>query len=148
MAKNEFGATVVGLNEIYDVDADIFAPCDLGAILNDETLPRLKVQVVAGAANNQLAEVRHGDKLREMKILYAPDYVINAGGVISVYYEYLARTTGKAYDRALVLEHVAQIAGTVDMIAKRTEQENISMAAAADRIAETRFKEKQACKAA
>jgi len=148
MAKNEFGATVVGLNEIYDVEADIFAPCALGAILNDETLPRLKAQVVAGAANNQLAEVRHGDKLREMKILYAPDYVINAGGVISVYYEYLARTTGKAYDRTLVLDHVAQIADTVDMIAKRTEQENISMAAAADRIAEARFKPKAACKAA
>lgn len=148
MAKNEFGATVVGLNEIYDVAADIFAPCALGAIINDETISRLNVQVIAGAANNQLAEARHGDMLREKKMLYAPDYVINAGGVISVYYEYLARTTGEAYDRALVLQHVAKIADTVEMISKRTEQENISMATAADRIAEQRFKAKPACKAA
>ncbi len=148
LVKSEMGATVVGLNEIYDVDADIFAPCALGAIINDDTLSRLKVQVVAGAANNQLAEARHGDMLRDRKIMYAPDYVINAGGVISVYYEYLARKTGKAYDRALVLQHVDKIAETVGMIAMRAEQDGVSMSLAADRVAEQRFKDKQACKAA
>jgi leucine dehydrogenase len=148
MVKNEFGATVVGLNEIYDVDADIFAPCALGAILNDDTLPRLKAQVVAGAANNQLAEAHHGDVLRGMNILYAPDYVINAGGIITVYYEYLARKTGKAYDRQQVLDHVAKIAGTVDLVTKRAQQEGVSTAKAADCIAEQRFKGQKACKAA
>jgi leucine dehydrogenase len=148
LVKSELGATVVGLNEIYDVEADIFAPCALGAIINDDTLSRLKVQVVAGAANNQLAEARHGDMLRDRKIMYAPDYVINAGGVISVYYEYLARKTGKAYDRALVLQHVDKIAETVGMIAMRAEQDGVSMSLAADRVAEQRFKDKPACKAA
>lgn len=148
MAKKDFGATVVGLNEIYDVDVDIFAPCALGAILNDDTLPRLKAQVVAGAANNQLAETRHGDVLRGMNVLYAPDYVINAGGIITVYYEYLARKTGKAYDRQQVLDHVAKIADTVDLVTKRAQQANTSTAKAADCIAEQRFKGQKACKAA
>ncbi len=148
LAKKEFGATVVGLNEIYDVDAEIFAPCALGAILNDDTLPRLKAQVVAGASNNQLAEARHGDVLRSMNVLYAPDYVINAGGIIAVYYEYLSRKTGKAFDRQQVLDHVAQIAGTVDLVTKRAQQENISTAKAADAIAEQRFKCEKTCKAA
>lgn len=148
MAKKEFGAAVVGLNEIYDVDADIFAPCALGAIINDETLPRLKAKVVAGASNNQLAEARHGDVLRGMNVLYAPDYVINAGGIITVYYEFLARKTGTVYDRQQVLDHVAKIADTVELVTKRAQQENISTAKAADCIAEQRFKGQKACKAA
>ena len=139
---------MVGLNDLYDVDADIFAPCALGAILNDDTLPRLKAQVVAGAANNQLAEARHGDVLRGMNVLYAPDYVINAGGIISVYYEYEARKTGASYNREKVLAHVAKIADTVDLVTKRAQQENISTAKAADCIAEQRFKGEKACKAA
>jgi leucine dehydrogenase len=66
------------------VRADIFAPCALGAIINDNTIPQLKVEIVAGAANNQLLEPRHGDALEERNIVYAPDYVANAGGVINV----------------------------------------------------------------
>ena len=72
---------------IYDVKADIYAPCALGAIINDDTLKRLKVAIIAGGANNQLAEERHGDALERQGILYAPDYVINGGGVINVYGE-------------------------------------------------------------
>lgn len=84
-AVNELGATVVGLDEIYDVDCDIYAPCALGATLNDETIPRLKCKVVAGAANNQLLdEDKHAAALKERGIVYAPDYVINAGGIINV----------------------------------------------------------------
>jgi len=83
-AETDFGATVVKPDEIYAVDCDIFAPCALGAIINDKTIPMLKAQIVAGAANNQLAEDRHGDVLEERGILYAPDFVINAGGVINV----------------------------------------------------------------
>ena len=72
---------------IYDQPADIYAPCALGATINDDTIPRLKVEIVAGGANNQLAEDRHGDELEQRGMLYAPDYVINGGGVINVYGE-------------------------------------------------------------
>lgn len=147
-ASREFGAIPVALNSIYDVDADVFAPCALGAIINDETLPRLKAQVVAGAANNQLAEARHGDELRRKGILYAPDYLINAGGLISVYYEHLARQTGKPHDRQAVLDQVAKIDATAETIFKRSDAEDISTSLAADRVAEARIVEKKACKAA
>lgn len=147
MAIKEFGATAVALNDIYDVDSDVFAPCALGAILNDDSIKRIKGKVVAGAANNQLAEARHGDMLRDLKILYAPDYVINAGGLINVYYEYATRS-GINADRATIMAHVDKIAETSEMIFKRADQEGISTAVAADRLAEQRFKNKEACKAA
>lgn len=148
LAGREFGATAIALNSIYDMDVDVFAPCALGGGINDETLPRLKAKVVAGAANNQLAEARHGDALRQMNILYAPDYVINAGGLISVYYEHLARKEGKAYDREQVLKHVEKIDATSDSIFKRADQDGVSTATAADRIAEQRFKQTATSKAA
>ncbi len=148
LAVKEFGATAVGLNDIYSQDVDVFAPCALGAILNDATVKLLKAKVVAGAANNQLAEMRHGDMLRDKKILYAPDYVINAGGLINVYYEHMARTAGKAYDRAAVIAHVGKIDETSESIFRRAEADGISTAAAADCIAEQRFQSPAACKAA
>lgn len=83
----EFGARIVAPEAIYDANMDIYAPCALGATLNDQTLPRLKATIVAGCANNQLARPHHDHQLREMGILYAPDYVINAGGIINVSYE-------------------------------------------------------------
>ena len=86
-AATEFNATIVGLDEIYEQDVDIYAPCALGATINDETLPRLKVSIVAGCANNQLAKPHHGEALVKRGILYAPDYVINAGGIINVSFE-------------------------------------------------------------
>ena len=84
---NEFGATAVDTNEIYHQDVDIYAPCALGATINNETINKLKCSIVAGAANNQLAEDRHGVELMNRGILYAPDYVINAGGIINVSFE-------------------------------------------------------------
>ncbi len=80
---DELGATVIAPEAIYDVEADIFAPCALGSILDDSTIARLRVDVIAGAANNQLAEDRHAEALSARDIVYAPDFVINAGGVIS-----------------------------------------------------------------
>lgn len=80
---DEIGATVVAPEAIYDVEADIFSPCALGSILDDTTIARLRVDVIAGAANNQLAEDRHAEALSARDIVYAPDFVINAGGVIS-----------------------------------------------------------------
>ncbi|SET29460.1 Leu/Phe/Val dehydrogenase [Thalassotalea agarivorans] len=83
----EFDAQVVGLNEIYDQDVDIYAPCALGATINDSTIDRIKASIVAGCANNQLAEPKHDLALKSRGILYAPDYVINAGGIINVSFE-------------------------------------------------------------
>ena len=77
-----FGVQKVALDDIYDVGCDIFSPCALGAIINDDTIPRLKCSIVCGAANNQLKEERHGDILKEKEILYGPDYIVNAGGAV------------------------------------------------------------------
>jgi leucine dehydrogenase len=130
----EQGVEVVDPEAIYDVDCDIFAPCALGAILNDNTLPRLKCQIVAGGANNQLAEERHGDELKKLGVLYAPDYVINAGGLINVYVE----MEGYVRERAL---RMAEIIYTnllkIFDIAKR---EDIPTYIAADRMAEERIR--------
>jgi leucine dehydrogenase len=139
LAVRELGAKAVSMNDIYSQDADVFSPCALGAVLNDATIKSLKARVVAGAANNQLSEARHGDMLRRLKILYAPDYAINAGGLINVHYEHMSRMAGKAYDRAEVIAHVQKIDGTAESIFRRAEQEGIATSAAADCIAEQRF---------
>src|SRR3546814_548553 len=106
-AVETFGARAVGPDEIHAADADVFAPCALGAVVDDRTIPRLKVRIVAGSANNQLAEGRHGAVLRQRGILYAPDYVINSGGLMHV-----AAERG-GYDRAKV--H-ARIEGIYDIL--------------------------------
>ncbi|XQW86737.1 Leu/Phe/Val dehydrogenase [Thalassotalea piscium] len=80
----EFNATAVELDDIYSQDVDVFSPCALGASINDNTIPQLKASIIAGCANNQLAESRHDQVLKDKGILYAPDYVINAGGIINV----------------------------------------------------------------
>ncbi len=130
---DEMGATVVGCDEIFGVEADIFAPCAMGAVINDETIPQLKCKIVAGAANNILKEERHGDRLHELGIIYAPDYVINAGGVINVADE----LAGYNYERALAkVEMVYDNVAKVIEIAKRDQ---IPTYKAADRMAEERI---------
>ena len=128
------GASVVGLNEIYGVTADIFAPCALGGILNDDTIPQLRVEIVSGAANNQLLEDRHGDELESKGILYAPDYVVNAGGVINVYSE----LTGWSRERAL--RKADEIYHTVLSVFRLAKETGIPTYKAADRVAEQRIK--------
>ena len=86
-AQAEFGAKAVGLNDIYDVDCDIYAPCALGATINDTTIDRIKAKIIGGCANNQLAAPKHDQALVDRGILYAPDYVINAGGIINISFE-------------------------------------------------------------
>lgn len=129
----EFGATVVAPNEIYGVECDIYAPCALGATINDETIPQLKAKVVAGSANNQLKEERHGDVLHEMGILYAPDYVINSGGVINVADELEGYNAERARKK---IENIYNIILNVVEIAKR---DGIPTYKAADRMAEERI---------
>ncbi len=131
--RDEFGATVVGVDDIYAVDMDIFAPCALGAIINDETLAVLKADIIAGAANNQLAEPRHGTELHSRGVLYAPDYVINAGGLINVYGE----LEGWSMDRGKV--QAGEIYGTLLRIYEWAESESIAPEVAADRVAEERI---------
>ena len=103
-AEAEFGARIVAGEDIYSQDVDVFAPCALGAELNSRTIPRLRAQIVAGAANNQLKRAEDGAELAARNILYAPDYVINAGGVINLSYE---RESGYERDRAMA--HTARI---------------------------------------
>lgn len=107
---DECNAEVVPLEEIYSVDCDIFAPCALGATINDETIPKLKCKVVAGSANNQLKENAHGDKLHKRGILYAPDYVINAGGLIAAYMEWKEKTPQE------IMNKVEQIGDRIEEI--------------------------------
>ena len=121
------------LDEIYGVQADIFAPCALGGIINDDTIPQLKVEIVAGAANNQLLEERHGDELEERGILYAPDYVANAGGVINVYSE----LAGWSRERAL--RKADEIYDTVLGVFEIAKEHGIPTYEAADRLAERRI---------
>lgn len=102
---DEFDADAVAPELIYDVEAEVYAPSALGATLNDETIPRLRVEIIAGAANNVLAEARHGDEIHERGILYAPDFVINAGGLISVYGEVQGWTAERAMRQAGEIYH-------------------------------------------
>jgi leucine dehydrogenase len=86
-AKENYAATVVGLDDIYDVECDVFAPCAMGASLNESTIPRLRCRAVIGSANNELAPPEDADRLAERGITYAPDFVVNAGGVINISHE-------------------------------------------------------------
>ncbi len=133
-ARTELGAQVVSVDDIYDAQADIYAPCALGATLNPATLPRIKARIIAGAANNQLATPEIGDQLRMKEVLYVPDFVINAGGIIKVCYEYLNKP------EADVEAHVRQIGGTLTEIFEHAARQGLSTSVVADRVAEARFK--------
>jgi leucine dehydrogenase len=134
-AVESFGATAVSTDAVYGVEADVFAPCALGAIINDQSLKVLKAPIVAGSSNNQLSEPRHGVELHKRGILYAPDYVINAGGVINISHE------GPDYDMEKAFAHVAKIHDTLWEIFQRSAATGVPTFEAADRIAEERFKE-------
>jgi leucine dehydrogenase len=131
-----FGATAVSPEAIYDVAADVFAPCALGAVINDASIDRLDVDIVAGAANNQLEdEALHGEGLHERGILYAPDYVINAGGLINVYGELQGWTLDRAKRKA------GDIYNTLLRIFDLAKSERIPTEAAANRVAEERLRD-------
>jgi leucine dehydrogenase len=129
----EFGATTVAPDDIYAVRADVFAPCALGAVINDKTIPQLRVEIVAGAANNQLQDERDGDELHRRGVLYTPDYVANAGGVINVYSELAGWSSARAFRKA---DEIYDTVLRVFMIAKH---DGIPTYQAADRLAEQRI---------
>ncbi|MEX0892088.1 MAG: Glu/Leu/Phe/Val dehydrogenase [Gemmatimonadota bacterium] len=132
---DEFRAEAVDIDAIYGVQAEIFAPCALGAVINDKTLPQFKFDIVAGAANNQLAEERHGDEIEAKGILYAPDYVINAGGLINVYGE----LNGWSADRAN--RKAGEIHDTLLALFELAKEQGITTHEAADRFAERRIEQ-------
>lgn len=133
-AIDDFDAEAVGPDEIYSVDCDVFAPCALGAVINDETIPQLKAKVIAGSSNNQLKDHSHGDQIHEMGIAYAPDYVINSGGVINVADE----LDGYNHERAM--KKVEGVYDNVANVFEIAERDQIPTYVAADRLAEERIK--------
>lgn len=132
----ELGGTAAASDAIMDVACDVFSPNALGAILDDAGIARLDCAIVAGGANNQLARAHHGAMLAERGILYAPDYVINAGGIISVTLEYLSRRDGAANDVGAVKDRIAQIPGRLEQIWQESDASGVSPDQVADRMAQ------------
>jgi leucine dehydrogenase len=132
-AQREFGAEIVPLDKIFEIECDVIAPCALGSALNDTTIPRLKARIVAGAANNQLAQPRHGDDLHARGILYAPDYAINAGGLVNVAQEVLG------YDPQKSREKTLKIYDTIWEIADRSAKTGAPTYRIADMLVEEKL---------
>ncbi len=130
----KYNATPVAPEDIYAVDADIFCPCALGAILNAQTIPQLKATIIAGSANNQLAhEQQDGELLSERGILYCPDYVINAGGLINVYHEMVG------YEELKVFKHVQGIGNTLTEIFEQADKSQTTTNISAYCLADSRI---------
>jgi leucine dehydrogenase len=129
----EYGVDLVKLNQIYGVDCDIFSPCALGGVLNGHTIPRLKCKIVAGAANNQLINPQAGERLHKRGILYAPDYVINSGGLICVVMD--REGSGMRH----ILEKTSHIYDTLTEVLRTSRTEHTPTCLIADRMAERRI---------
>jgi leucine dehydrogenase len=132
-AVSEYGAESVGSDEIYDVNCDVYSPCALGGTVNEQTLPRLKASVICGAANNQLANNAIGDEVEKRGILYAPDYAVNAGGVMNVSLEI------DGYNRERAMRMMRTIYHNLARIYEISERDGIPTYKAADRLAEERI---------
>ena len=130
---DELGCEAVGLDEIYDVDADVYSPCALGGTLNEQTIDRIKAKIVCGAANNQLATDAIGDELTRRGVLYAPDYAVNAGGVMNVSLEI------DGYNRERAMRMMRTIYYNLGRIFEISKAENVPTYKAADRLAEERI---------
>lgn len=128
-----FDTRLMDSDTIVSAPVDVLAPCALGGVVGDETVTQIQAGIVAGAANNQLKEPRHGVAIHERGILYAPDYVINAGGIIHISHE------GDGYNRSRAFTHVARIGDTLLTIFDRADRQGLSTATAADRLAEEHF---------
>ncbi|MEC9477450.1 MAG: Glu/Leu/Phe/Val dehydrogenase dimerization domain-containing protein [Planctomycetota bacterium] len=131
------GVEVVSSDDIYEVDCDVFMPCAMGGVLNEDTIPRLRAQVVAGCANNQLLRDEHGKELHDRGILYAPDFIINAGGIINVSVE--VRPEG--YNERFAVLKIENIYNGLREVFDTARRENLTPAEAADQVAENRLRE-------
>jgi leucine dehydrogenase len=132
-AVDEHGAEAVKSDEIYDVDADVYSPCALGGTINDKTIDRIKARIICGAANNQLATNEIGDELTRRGVLYAPDYAVNAGGLMNVSLEI------DGYNRERAMRMMRTIYYNLGRIFEIAERDRISTYQAADRMAEERI---------
>jgi glutamate dehydrogenase/leucine dehydrogenase len=137
--RKAHGAEVVAPDVIHKVDCDVFSPCALGGALSPATIPELACTAVAGCANNQLATPESAQLLADRSIVYAPDYIVNAGGVINISYE----LAPGGYNRDEAFAHCARIGETLDHVLDKAAEQKITTAAAADRLAESRFKASQ-----
>ena len=139
----DVGVQIVAPDEIFGVEADIFAPCAMGGALNDETISQLKVDIIAGAANNQLLNSYHDKMVMGKDILYVPDYVINSGGVICVGYEYFRKSGYNPQDfnieRGSMVSHVERIGQTVRDILVEAKKRELPTGETADQLAEEKF---------
>lgn len=127
------GAKVVDNDSIISLDVDIFAPCAMGCVINDDTVELIRAEIIAGAANNQLASSEHGERLRKRGILYAPDFVINAGGIIDVHYQRIGGTSKESEAKT------KEIGSTLSEIFKRSDFENKATAIISEKLAEEIF---------
>ena len=137
VAKEKFAAKVVEPNSIISADCDIFSPCAMGAVINDNTINTLKAKVIAGCANNQLLEEKHADELAQKGILYAPDYVVNAGGLINVTREF------HNMNEEIALKKISNIYNTILEIFAFAKEKRISTFKAANLLAEERIQNVQ-----
>ena len=135
-AVQKYGIEIVSPESIYDVQCDVFSPSALGSSISAETLPRIRAKVIAGAANNQLATPLQGYEIMKRGLVYAPDYVINGGGLINIYYEDPIKGV---YSEAQAREHVKGIGRTVKEILDRSQQDQIPAFIVADKMAEERI---------
>jgi leucine dehydrogenase len=136
--KNKYGAIIFNDADVYGAEVDIYAPCALGATINDDTVNRIKAKVIAGAANNQLAdELTHGKILRERGIVYAPDFLINAGGIINVYAEL------ENYDKKEIMRKTENIYNTTLEILARADKDDMTSHFAALKIAQQRIEDRK-----
>jgi leucine dehydrogenase len=131
--EKQFNVKVVNTDQILFSECDVLAPCALGAVFNDQTIPKLKCKIISGGANNQLAEPRHGQVLKEAGILYAPDYVVNAGGLMNVFVEL------ETYSMERAMAKTETIYDNVMELFKIAKKEDIPTNVAADRLAERRI---------
>jgi leucine dehydrogenase len=127
------GAKAIAVEDVLSAQVDVLAPCAMGAIINDQTINQLNTPIIAGGANNQLAEARHADMLNEMGILYAPDFVINAGGIIEIHHQNQMSSDGSQ-------RQVERIGETLSKIFSLSEAQNLSTAKVAEQMAESIFK--------
>jgi len=132
-AERQFGVGVVEPDKIFDLDCHIFSPCALGAVLNNQTIPRFKCQIICGGANNQLESEKDGEVLEGRGILYAPDFIANAGGLINVSLEI------SGYSEELAYERVRGIYHTMERVISRAKEEKVTTFQAANKLAEERL---------
>lgn len=133
--RDQYKVETTSADQILFADCDILAPCAMGAVVNDQTITKIKAKAICGGANNQLAEARHGDQLRELGILYAPDYVVNAGGLMNVFVEL------EGYSPERAFEKTRKVYDNVLRVFELAKRDNVGTHTAADRVAEERIAE-------